>query len=511
MKPLKYLLLLSAAVSLMANSLYADDVQDGSRFDEELNERDFDALRDYLRSKRAEDIVDNASTLTISGDVRTEWRHLNETCRGQRLRGEGAVSAKGIPISRNDFDVEFNLRFDYLCDKTWATVHVRYDNSAGVDDNGHSCGPVIDGDSKCCLDRARECFPDPQGYHGSGNCDDLCLKKAYMGYELYSNCDSRFFFELGRRGNLYNAFDSNIQFLSRFDGLLLKYESTWDCVADWYIQGAGFVVDERVNHFAWVVELGLLNVADYGIDLKYSLIDWEKHGENRCFARNPRGFRFINSQWTAIYHLNPEWMEKVPYTCLRKPVKFYGAFLVNHAAATIPTDKELWAQKAIQRTLEQRRDLRMLVRANPESPENPVRKAEIKELETEIMEEAQIVASQRKYRSKQNLGWYAGVLFGEVRKEGDWAIELQYQYVQAQAVPDGDSGGIGRGNVLDESFTTCSRRGNTNFKGWRLEGLYAFTDHFTLDTILEKTEAADPHIGGEHTYSKLEVEAIYAF
>lgn len=474
MRPIKYLLLLSAAIGLfMANSLSADDAQDGSRFDEELNERDFDALRDYLRSKRAEDIVESTSTLTISGDVRTEWRHLNETCHDKNLRGGNAKNLKGLPVSRNDFDIEFNLRFDYICDKAWATAHVRYDNSAGVDDNGHPCGTGKNFCNTVCLDQARDCIPDSQGYHGSGNCDDLCLKKAYLGYELYSDCNSRFFFELGRRGNLYNVFDSNIQFLSRFDGLLLKYENTWDCVANWYLQGAGFVVDERVNHFAWVLELGLLNIADRGLDLKYSIIDWEKHGKNRCFVRNPRGFRFVNSQWTAIYHLNPEWLDKLQCESLRKPVKFYGAFLVNHAAKKIPTDKQLCEAVA-----EGERGIKRL---------------------------------QEGHGSRQNLGWYAGVLFGEVRKEGDWAIELQYQYVQAQAMPDGDCGGICRGNVLDESFTTCSRRGNTNFKGWKLEGLYAFTDNFSLDTILERSEAADSHIGGEHTYSKLEMEAIYAF
>lgn len=446
MKFLKCLLSLALTASLFAvHGLNADE-QDNSRFDEELNERDFDALRDYLKSKRAVDIEESISSLSISGDVRTEYRHMNESCKGQRLRGHGAVDLRGRPVSRNDFDIEFNLRFDYICEKAWASAQIRYDNSAGVDDNGHPCFFDDDAEPGCCLEQARRCVGDPEGYHGSGNCDDLCLKKAYMGYELYADDCSRFFFELGRRGNLYNVFDSNIQFLSRFDGLLLKYESTWDCVADWYIQAAGFLVDERVNHFAWVTEVGFLNIADSHIDFKYSIIDWEKHGINRCFARNPAGFRFINSQFTTAYTLNPEW--------LGIKTKFYGAFLVNHAARKIQA------------------------------------------------------GSHKKYK---NIGWYAGVLFGEVRKEGDWALEIQYQFVEAQAMPDDDAGGICRGNILDESFTTCSRRGNTNYKGWKFEGLYAFTDNLTLDTIIEWSKAEDSSIGGTHTYSKFEMEAIYAF
>lgn len=428
------------------NGLCADE-QDGSRFDEELNERDFDALRDYLRSKRVVDIEESTSTLTISGDVRTEYRHLNETCNGFPVRGHGVV-IRGRPVSRNDFDVEFNLRFDYICEKTWASAHVRYDNSMGVDDNGHSCAlnnnPTDDG--RNCILRSSRCTGDPEGYHGSGACDDLCLKKAYMGYELYSCDHSRLFFELGRRGNLYNVFDSNIQFLSRFDGLLVKYERSWECVADFYIQGATFVVDERVNHFAWVTEIGFLNICDSGFDFKYSLIDWEKHGLNRCEKRNPLGFRFVNSQFTVAYNLNPEW--------IGVPTKIYGAILVNHAA-----------QKKIDNV----------------------------------------------HRKHRNLGWYAGVLFGKVRKEGDWALEIQYQYVQAFAMPDNDMGGIGRGNILDDSITTCSHRGNTNFEGWKCQGLYAFTDNLTLDSIIEWSRQIEKSVGGRHTYGKVELEAIYAF
>lgn len=434
------------AASFFSVSRAHADEQDGSRFDEELNERDFDALRDYLRSKRVTDMEESVSTLTISGDVRTEYRHLNETCRGLRLRGHG-VRLRNLPVSRNDFDIEFNLRFDYICSKTWASAHVRYDNSAGADDSGHPCSKNKKPEHKNCILRSSECFGDPEGYHGSGSCTDLCLKKAYFGYEIFSCGGTRFFFELGRRGNLYNVFDSNIQFLTRFDGLLLKYESSWESVADWYIQAAGFLVDERVNHFGWVAEVGFLNICDSGFDFKYSFIDWEKHGINRCFTRNPIGFKFLNSQVTAVYNLNPEW--------IGVPTKLYAAFLINHVGNRKFEDK------------------------------TPIK--------------------------NKNLGWYAGILFGKVRKEGDWALEIQYQYVEAFAIPDNDVGGIGRGNVLNDSITTCSLRGNTNYKGWRCQGLYAFTDNLTLDTQIEWSREIDSSIGGTHTYGKVELEAIYAF
>lgn len=447
MKISKSFFLFTTLLAILTFTQVIDAAQDGSAFDDELNERDFDALRDFLKTRKAVDIGEKITNLVISGDIRTEWRHMNESCKGKQMRGGGATDLKGRPISRNDFDIEFNLYTNFVYNEvTWAVAQVRYDNSAGVDDNDHPCFPPNKPGEGCCKEQAIKCYGDPAGYHGSGVCDKLCLKKAYMGFNVYRNCGIAIDIELGRRGNLYNVFDSNVQFLSRFDGILVQYDHEIEDIIEFYLHAAGFVVDERVNHFAWVAELGFMNIYDTNFDIKYSIIDWEKHGTNRCHVRNPRGFRFINSQWLMAYHLDPEVMGKA--------VKFYGAYLINHAA-------------------------RKILSGN--------------------------------HYVKKNIAWYAGVLMGRVKKEGDWAVEVQYQVVEAQSVPDGDCSGICRGNVLDESFTTCSRRGNTNFKGWKLEGLYAITDHMTIDTIVEWSEAEDHNIGGRHNYSKLELEAIYAF
>ncbi len=448
MKLFKFLLPLLIAVGFASpafaqNRAHEREAQDFSRFDEELNERDFDALRDFLYTKRTIDVKEKADNLAISGDVRTEWRHLNERRKGHVLRGGNHVDSNGIPLSRNDFDIEFNLRFDYVCDRAWAVAHIRYDNGAGVDDNG-----------KLCCD-------DPEGYHGSGFCDDLCLKKAYMGYNICCDGDTRFDVELGRR-NLYHVFDSKIQFLSRFDGLLLKYSSSNECFADWYVNVAGFVVDERVNHFAWITEIGFINICDSGFDFKYSFIDWEKHGKNRCFAQNPKGFRFLNSQWTVYYHLDPE--------ILCVPAKVYGAFLWNAAG----------------------------------------HKHTVGHKHTDGDEHADGDEHGHEHKRRANLGWYVGFTVGEVVQEGDWAIDVQYQVVEARAMPDDDMSGIGRGNVRDESFTVDGR-GNTNFQGYRIEALYALTDNLTLDTQFEWSTAYQKSIGGSHRYSKFEIEAIYAF
>ncbi len=436
----KILILLIAALGYASYAECIDNderEQDTHRFTEELNERDFDSLRDFLKTKREEDLQQKAKDITLSGDVRLEWRHLTEDVRGRSLRGGNATTTKipdtGLPISRNDFDIEFNFRIDYDADRTWATAHVQYDNTAGVDNNGVSCKK------------------DPEGYHGSGNCDNLCLKKAFFGYEIYECGCTEFYIEIGRR-NMYNIFDSKIQFLSRFDGIYLHYKSCWEGIADWYWSFGTFVVDERVNQFAWITEVGFLNIYDSGFDFKYSFIDWVKNGKNRCFARDPEGFKFMNSQFTVAYHFDAE--------MLCQPATVYGAFVINHL-----NNERFYFKKG---------------------KEDHVR--------------------------NQNKAWYVGFVVGEVEKEGDWSFEARYEYVQAFAIPDDDASGICNGNVLGKSITQKPNAGgNTNYKGWVFESLYALTDNITVDTQLEWSNAVDEKITGSHKYSKFEIEAIYAF
>lgn len=425
----KYLLPLMLAMGLSTSlQMFAavPIVQDRHQaaYEEELDERDILALKEFVYSKRTIDVEEKDKNLTISGDVRSAWRHIRNKVNGVNVTGPFAVDDKGVPRGRNRFDVAFNVYFDYVAENAWATAQVEYDNYAGVDDNGFDCDE------------------DPRGYHGSGQCDDVCLKKAFMGYNFFGDYyGMRLDIEVGRR-NLYNVFDSNIQFLSRFDGILVKFTNRWDCVADMYIKYAVFVVDYRVNHYAWAAEAGALNISNTGFDVKYSFIDWVKRGRNRCFVENPAGFWYRNSQVTLIYNLARE------YLCM--PARLYGAFLYNHYPNYLNTTKN------------------------------------------------------------KRHGWYAGFIVGEIEKEGDVSLEVEYQVVQANAIPDDDVSGIGRGNVLGESYTVAGR-GNGNYKGWRFEALYALTDNLTLDTRVQFSTPEDKKIGGPDNYSEIKIQAIYAW
>ncbi len=424
--------------------------------DRDLNERDFYILREFVNSKRVYDVQQKACALTISGDVRAEWRYMSEFQENAETKNTCALRGhNGCCKGHNDLDVECNLRFDYVNDCAWAVAHIQFDDSAGVS-------------------KGLDCHEDPDGYHGSGTDCRLNLKKAYMGYNICSNCDTRFDVEIGRRP-LYAVFDSQIQFLSRADGITLKYSSTWDSIADWYCNLMGFVVNENYNHFAWATEFALLNVLDSGFDVKYSFIDWRKHGSAACKVRDPVGFRFKNSQVSIAYNVCPDYLPEG----WQKPLRFYGAFVVNHNAPR-------WFNTG-------------------------------RVVEKDKEDKDKTIAVIKRGR-KMNVGWYAGVTYGRVLKENDFSIDVQYQYVQAQAIPERDMSGIGRGNCLEDSFTqehfvhgTKRVRGSGNFKGFRIESFYAITDNISLDTIIEWSTAIDKNIGGRHRYSKFELEAVYAF
>lgn len=484
-----FLPLLMFAATLMA----ADIGQDRSAFQDELNETDFQALRDFINTKRTINLKEKMTHMIITGDVRSEWRYLSQKGRftpfgkNNILRGGNAVDLDDLPISHNDFDAEANLYFEYNCDRSYAVLQIQFDNSAGVFDGDAACsckfknlslGRDGSGDALAVFLNRGECIADPEGWHGSGRCNSICLKKAYFGYNLFKCGDHAWDIELGRR-RLNNVFDSKVQFGSQFDGITFKYSHKGDdndSYRRYYFNIAGFVVNQRVNQFAWALETGFYGIYNSNFDVKYSFIDWRKFGRTECYyidpnkPRNPSAFNFLISQITIYYNLNKEWF-------CGKPAQVYVAGLMNHA----------------------RRRFQYVDVSNIYDSVN--RWTGLVERNTTL---------EVKHSKTANLAWYAGFKVGEVKKEGDWSLEIQYQYVEPIAVPDNDVRGICRGNVLDYPFTSTFI-GNTNFKGWKFEGLYAFTDNITVDSIFEWSRAVQPEVGGHNHYTCFKLEAIYAF
>lgn len=481
MKFIKYII----PLLVVASSASAQIGQE-TGFDRQLRTRDDQAVREFVESKENIDVKKKSNNLDISGDVRFEWQRVQErgvvlfekedssSCNSsgssseekrkiykhsRNLRGGHHVGTDRLPLSVNNFDVEFNLKLKYTFENAWAAAHLQFDNPAGVR-AGVFCrsdepvfnysGSEIESELKRDTRRALK---------GSGIANLINLKRAFIGYNIWADGEERIDIEVGRR-KFDDVFDSEVQFSNRFDGILLKYASAIENVADFYANTGVFVIDQRTNHFGYVTELGFLNICDTALDLRYSFIDWQKHGRNRCKHRNPRGTDFANSQISFSYTITPELFCQDEF-----PIEFYGGFLVNHAA-----------------------------RKNHFT-----------------------------HNKKENLAGYAGVLFGKSNKKGDWTIDVEYIYIQAQAVPDYDVGSIGRGNILNEglfdivvdpvsdNFAYFPRRGNGNLSGIRAEFLYLLTDNLSIDTIFEYSTAASRKIGGRHDYTCFEIEAIYAF
>jgi len=448
----RYVLSLAVLIGLGSAFAYGQNMDGKTRFQQDLEESDIVALRNFINAKRKIPLPDKTQNLHISGEVHVEWNYYTQKLDGRNVRvftfrepttlnDEIFVRGETIAIGNNDYDIEFDLFIDWDTDRTWVRTHVRFDNSFGVDDNGQ--------DKRI----------DPQGYHGSGSCDNLCLKEAYIGYELFKCGDDRLTIELGRRGAIYKAFYSEIQFGSRLDGVIFKYAKKFPGISNTYLQWAGFVVDERATQYAWVAELGFDNLWESGLDFKYSFIDWVKHGRNRYFARYPLGFRFRVSQFAMIYHVDPD------LVCGR-PLQVFGAFLVNHT----PSKKTF-------------------ININP----NPA-----------------LYTGREVHIGKQNLGAFVGFQLSEIDKEGDWLIKAVAGFCEAQVIPDNDVRNLGTGNFEHDSFTSDGR-GNVNWKGYGMKFGYAITDNLIVETQYDHTWALDSSIAGSQSFSRCLVETTYFF
>ena len=433
------------ACGLTANGLYAADD------DNAPSERDIQAVKRFIEDKRAITVKEIGGDLSISGDVRFEYQHTREKLDGVHQRGPKSAVDNLISAGQNNFDVEVNLYLDYTADRTWASIKLEFDNDAGVT-------------SKCKSLASASVNATGSENCGSGQCDSICLERAIFGYNIFESGDARLDIEFGRR-NLSSVFDSRIQFSHRFDGAFMKYTNNFEEIGHFHLQGAWFVIDEVVDNHGYAFETGLSNIAETGLDFKYSFIDWKTKQIRRTGvtslvsdedgANCLRVFNFRTSQFTAAYTVDPHLLEGY----LDKSVKFYGAVLVNHAASS------------------------------------------------------DLTASGK----KENIGGYAGVKVGKVKKEGDWSVDFNYQYVEAQAVADKDVLGIGRGNKKGACYPAAHVSGfyvgNANFEGFQLEGLYAITNNLTINLEAEwSCEASLAAAGGVPAkWHKYEAEFIYAF
>lgn len=243
------------------------------------------ALKEWLATKRAITIDERGGALSISGDIHVEYLALSEQLNG--VKNIGYRSYHPL-IPEDQFDIEFNLMLDYRSDRTWGSVKVEFDNNAGI---------------------------------LTGTFNHLFLERAFFGIRLFDTDNSTTELEFGRSFLTYN-FDSQIQFGSIMDGILLKYNRSSAHFGDFYLLAAPFIVSEILTQISFVMETGLLNIWNTGFYAKYSLIDWNT--KNYADDRLDRANSFINSQFILGYRFKAPFFDAVTIV--------YAAYLINTAA-----------------------------------------------------------------------------------------------------------------------------------------------------------------------------------
>jgi hypothetical protein len=127
-------------------------------------------------------------------------------------------------------------------------------------------------------------------------------------------------------------------------------------------------------------------------------------------------------------------------------------------------------------------------------------------------------------QEKANLGGYLGVSVGELRKAHDWAFDINYQVVEAQAVPEFDFNGIGIGNASKSGLYTTTLNGggspvtsaakaggSTNYRGFAMTLDYLLTNNLNLQQQWSQSITLDKNIGPFRRYKQYEIEFVYGF
>ncbi len=407
-------------LSLLLGTLFLSSTLFGQivEQDEKLNQDEIRALRDWVITKRQVTVKERGGNLSISGEVRTEYQSRSEIKNGIKQLGEnGAVRNK----PSDQWDVEVNLMLDYRTDRAWASAKIEYDNNMGTT---------------------------------SGTFRGLSLERAYLGGRLVNADTYTIDTEIGRR-NFGNVFDSRIQFGSFMDGLVFKYDQALDFLGDVYLHTGPFLINENRNHYGFVGEVGLLNIAGTGLFAKYSLIDWDtKNFDNQI---QDLLWSYVNSQGILGYRFTPKWLDKA--------VTLYLAGLINSAAKRIELTnfkRANWAWYGGFSIGSLRKKGDWSVDANWQ------------------MVSAQAVPIADVSGIGTNNAENAG--FHTIRQDG--------------------SGGLN---------TLANARGQTNYKGVAIQFLYLLSNNVTLYQSWGQSWTLDKSIGPNVRFRQYELELIFAF
>jgi hypothetical protein len=300
----------------------------------------------------------------------------------------------------------------------------------------------------------------------SGTANRVKLEKAYLGGRIIAQDTFTWDAEIGRR-YLGNIYDSKLQFGSLFDGALLRFSKAFQEIGDFYTNVGAFAININANHYGEVVEMGALKIANTPFNMRYSVINWYRHYSQTDLQNGTAqlpGAEFTQP-WRYLVNQYTIFYQAYPTWFNKRLFKVYAAGLWNAIAKKVP---QTGGKKA-------------------------------------------------------NFGFYTGISMGTVKKDGDWAIDVNYQWAQAQVAPPIDCSGIGRGNAGGAGFFTTGEAGSGlittqanafspfDYQGFEVDALYAFTSNLTMQQHFAWSWTLDKDIGPDDITKQYEVEFIYAF
>lgn len=289
------------------------------------------------------------------------------------------------------------------------------------------------------------------------------LDRAFIGYDIYECKKEDFYIELGRSRFDY-MFESRVEFASLFDGIHLYYTNYYPTIGTLTAHGGPFIIDSHTNHYGWIGEVGIKQIGGSYYSFRYNLVDWFRGKPTYNYGKTK------DDKLVPINN-NPRYRFLVSQMLFgyEKPldlpgcntIYIYAAVLANHLAQKNKTTNFTYSNKA----------------------------------------------------------WYFGFTLGKLCKACDWSIDANYQYVEAQAIPEFDVSGISSGNA-DGAFLSdaifagepaIKGHGFTNYTGPEVNALYALTDALSLRAKAAFSVPINSKIGGNFFYKLFEFAVIFAF
>lgn len=241
-------------------------------------------------------LEDLGGELTLSGKTGVEY-----TMRSLTVDSEAYYGGKGTSgLSKDNFDLDWQLGLDYQNNGTWAKSSIRTNNEMG--------SSSASGDRYISRD-------------GTAQSWAMALEEAYFGMNLYEDGAASLNATVGRE-KMSNVYKSKLQFdrRTKHDGLSFSFMNSFEALGDASLKLSKWIDTETNHRYPWAAQVGLSNIMDTGLYASYSYVAWVK----KVSGVTVDGTRSRNSEVMVGYMFNQD--------LIGVEWDLYASYLINHAA-----------------------------------------------------------------------------------------------------------------------------------------------------------------------------------